>query len=223
MSDEKSSSWLPCLSIGCLTVLLLTVGTGWYAYNRFTTAARGFAADGIEYIVDAAATDMKLSDKDKKELQGPIKALSARIRSGEIGLTAAAAIGKEIVESPVVNVVLIKGFEAKYLDKFKLDDKTRQQSHVILTRYAQAMNEKKVAESDQKPIEAIMFEEKVDKRGQKRRSLRETLSKEEMQKCLLLMRDAADKAKIPDQAFDYDLAKELQNAIDKGIAAAAKP
>ncbi|MBF0410515.1 MAG: hypothetical protein HQM10_24430 [Candidatus Riflebacteria bacterium] len=218
MSGEKKSNWMTFLGIGCLVIIVGGSIGGYLLYLKIIAGMKEVAAVGIEQIVESGVTSMQLSEQEIKKLMVPVKNFTKKIRASEVSVENVANVGQALVKSPVFPALSSIMFENKYVKTSDIPEAHKQKSHVIVTRFVKGIIDEKIGRDEVANVSDILMEE-VTKNGKKIKTMKQKLSNDDLYKCMRLMNTIANDAKIPDQAYEVDLAAELEKAISKGMAA----
>lgn len=218
--EEKKSSAMKYVGIGCLVVVLVVVIGGYVAYIKLKAGALGIAGKAVEIVAEAAMEGLPADEK--AAAMAPVKAFTEKVSAGEVSAAQVMAVAKQFAEGPAVTAIRVRGFEAKHLEPSKLSDKEKEVGKLNASRFVRGVVKDKIGKDKIKELNDILTEQVEQKQNGKTGTvtkLKATLTTEEIQKCLKLMKDAADKAKIKDKKYKNDLPAMIQKAIDAGMAA----
>ncbi len=198
---------------GCLIVLavllVLAAAAGIYVAMKW----KGWAASAAKATVRAAVQDSQLSEDQKQRVIKRIDTLADDFESGKLTTEQLAEVFKAIAESPLLPVGMVKAAEEKYIKPSALSDTEKADGIRSLQRLARGVHEKKIPTSGLEDVLAPI--QTTGANGQKQ--LKEKVTTEELKDFLARAKKKADDANIPDEAFEVDIASELEKAIDKAI------
>ncbi len=204
---------------GCLIALGIVAFLGIVAGIYVALHWRGWAADAAKAGVRSAVQQSQLSDDQKQRIIARIDSLANDFDSGKLSVDQMVAVLKEIGESPLLPLGMVKAAEAKYIKPSALTAEEKTAGVRSLQRMARGVYEKKIPSSAMD--EVITPISTTGLNGQKK--LKETVTTEELKTFLAAAKKKADDAAIPDEAFEVDVAAEIEKAIDKALGQTPAP
>jgi len=191
---KKSSPLIKIFAIGCLSIIIMgAFGVYWITQN-----IKGLVASGAGKIVELVVDETPLPEQEKKEIMKPINNFIAQYKDGKISDLEGQAVLKKLAEGAVFQAAALRLFEAVHIEKSSLPDEAKQTAKITLSRYRKAFLDKifKNTEGDLEAINKIITYEERSADETKHR-LKKSLTPEELQQCLEIMKTQADLAKIP--------------------------
>lgn len=212
LPTERSGCSKFMMGCGCALAGLLVIVTGisvWVAMNWKT-----WTADWSKAVTAQVVAQSSLSPEDKARIIKRIDSLADDFKSGKLTLEQAKRVMEQIAQSPLFPIAMVMAAEEKYVKPSGLsaDDKTAAQ--VTLQRLASGAFEKKIPEADLQEVMQLLMQKQPDGRDQ----LKQTLTDVELIAFLDKAKEKADKASVPDEPFDVNIADELEKAIDRALA-----
>jgi len=184
---------------------------GFVVYKNAGKWARAGGAKIAMVAVDAVVDSSPLPDAEKAAIKKPLENLVNEFKAGDMDLEQFGTVLKTLADGPLMTLITLRTFELMYIEKSALSDEEKEAARVTVSRYAEGKTSGKIEGTS---IQDIVWEETTDEEGNTTNKLKETLSPEELQQCLTIMKTAADEASIADQKFPMDIGA----AIEKGIA-----
>ena len=197
--------------IGCLGVVVVLIIAGVVVVKNFKSigcsAGAKLATAAVEVVVDQSG----LSGAEKAEIMKPVKELAKEFKNEELTVKELGSILSKVAEGSLPTLLSMRSFEILYLEKSSLDAAAKKAASVTVSRYTQGHVTAKIKDSD--GIQGIIWENTTNAEGEATKSLKEALTPEELQKCLAIMKKAADDAGIADKKFEIDIAGALRKSI----------
>lgn len=215
---SKGSKVLSCLGVGCLVLLVAGVASGYYVWIKKDEWARRAAAFTAEKMFEGVVDGLNIPEKEKKAVMKPVRAFAQEIREGKVSMEQGTAVMQALVKGPLVVILMLRAFETKYLEPSALSEEEKENARVQISRYAHGLVTEKIPQKETDKISAIVAVTTADSHGNTKKTLKESLSDEEVRQCLKIMKTATAEAGIPEREFKFDVTKEIQKAIAKGMA-----
>ncbi|MBC7821658.1 MAG: hypothetical protein IAG10_32630 [Planctomycetaceae bacterium] len=192
-------------ALGCL--LLVVVGIGvWVAMNWKT-----LSADFTKKVAADAVAQSSLAPEDKVRVLNRINQLADDFKDDKVSLEQLGKVMEEIAKSPLLPLGLLMVADEKYLKPSGLSDDDKEAGRRTLQRFARGAFEKSIADGDVKEVMKLLTDRQAD--GSEK--LKERLTDAELEAFLAKAKEKADAADVPDEAFEVNIADELEKAIDK--------
>jgi hypothetical protein len=189
--------------------------------QRVKGFALGLAATGITTVSEELFKDLNMPQDEVKAAMAPVEAFAEKVRQGEVSIEQALAVGQAIGEGHVPPLVMARGFEAKHLTASGLSDEEKAAGHIATTRFAKGVASDAIAKGDREAVMEMLTERitTTGSGGQRhtKTQFKETLTDEELRGVIAKMKQLADDAGISDQAFQVDMAAEIEEAIQHGM------
>lgn len=201
------------IAFGVLAFLGLCAGI--YVWMHW----RGWAADAAKAGVRSAVQQSQLSEDQKSRIIKRIDSLANDFDSGKLSVDQMVDVLKQIGESPLLPLGMVKAAEEKYIKPSALTAEEKAGGVRSLQRMARGVYEKKIPNSAMEEVIAPI--ETTGTNGQKQ--LKDKVTTEELKTFLAAAKKKADDAAIPDEAYEVDVAAEIEKAIDKALGQAPAP
>jgi hypothetical protein len=199
---------------GCLiaiVVVLVLIGAGvFFVVANF----RSLAARAISYVIATTIENSDLPVDQKQKLVARIDRLRDDFIAGKITDEQLKRIAEEIVDGPLMPVGMMLFINEKHVAPSGLSEQEKQEARLTLQRVARGLNEKKITTTKLDPAWRVIST--TDSKG--KRELKKSVTDAELRDFLKLAKKEADDAKIVDAPLDVDLAKELDEAIERAMA-----
>jgi len=199
------------VGIGCLGVIVVLIISGVVVVKNIKNIGRSAGAKLATTAVEAIVGKSGLSEAEQTEIMKPIRELANEFKKEEITLDELGSILSKVANGSLPTLLSMRSFEVLYLEKSSLDAAAKNAASVTVSRYTQGHATAKI--NDSEGIQGIVWEKTTDAAGKVTNSLKETLTPEELQKCLAIMQKAADDAGIADKKFEIDIAGALRKSI----------
>ena len=199
------------VGIGCLGVIVVLIISGVVVVKNIKNIGRSAGAKLATTAVEAIVGKSGLSEAEQTEIMKPIRELANEFKKEEITLDELGSILSKVANGSLPTLLSMRSFEVLYLEKSSLDAAAKKAASVTVSRYTQGHATAKI--NDSEGIQGIVWEKTTDAAGKVTNSLKETLTPEELQKCLAIMQKAADDAGIADKKFEIDIAGALRKSI----------
>lgn len=162
-------------------------------------------------VVAQSLNETELPEEQKDKLIARIRNLGDDFISGDLTLEDMEQIGRRMADSRAIIAGGILYFiETEILDKAEIDDETRIAAKRAVQRLARGVVEEKI---DVEQLEAIVSEF-TEERPDGKKVLKSDFSKENVDKLIESASDLADEAEVPDEAYEVDLATEVDGIIE---------
>ncbi len=192
-------------ALGCLLLVVAVIGT-WVAMNWKT-----LVADGTKKVAADVVAKSTLDPDDKKRVLNRINQLADDFKDGRVSKEQLGKVMEEIAKSPLLPLGLLAIADEKYIKPSGLSGDEKEAGRRTLQRFARGTFEKRIADNDAKEVMKLLTDRQAD--GSEK--LKERLTDPELTTFLAKAKEKADAAKVPDEAFDVNIADELDKAIDK--------
>jgi hypothetical protein len=214
---RKRSFWQTCL-IGCLGTLavavMLAVVAGVWVSRHWRDWFAGIGSQVVNQGIDAS----DLPAKEKVEVKEQVERVANAFRQGQISNEQAARIIRQVVESPLMPMIVVMAVDKHYFDRSGLSDEEKKQGRVTLQRFARGVFDKKI---DEKGIDSVMMHV-ADRQGQGNWELREHVSDQDLRAALAAAKARADEAGIGEAPQNVDPSDEIKRIIDESLQQASK-
>ncbi len=197
-----------CLIVTLICLAILVIGGTYLALNYRSLAARGAA-----YLVKKTIEASELPADQKQALISRVDRLRDDFLAGKVSDEQLKRILEEIVEGPLLPVGVVLFIEQQHVAPSGLSDQEKQDARLTLQRLARGVIEKKIPYANLDPLFAAIST--TDGKGH--RELKKKLTDTELRDFLTLARHEIEAAKVSEEPLKIDLAKELDEAIDRAM------
>lgn len=218
----RSNRTIPC-ALGCLAVVVVLGVLGWLAVR----AAQQAFYTGVAATVREAGREilggLQLPEEESAAALGVIERFADRVEAGEVSLAQARNIAQALNQGPLPAYLTARAFELKYIEGADLAPEKAAAARQAVSRFAHGLMTGAVAQERVEEVLEPVTETTTDPQGKETKQLKASLTSEELDRALAAMREAADRAEIPQQQYEIDVAAALQDALDQGMADRAAP
>ena len=214
MPDEEKRG-MGCFAKGCLVVAVLLVVFSIVLYFKAGDWGRAAAAWTMNMTAEATLKNMKLPEDERKAAMEVIREFTQKVRENKISAVQGQRIAERIMEGPVAVVIATRMCEVAYVEPADLDEQKKKAAHVTVSRFAHGIATEQIPRKKGDAIKDIVMEPNPANPNQQK--LRESIKPEELEKCLTLMKEAADEADIERREYAIDIAAEIRKAIQAGM------
>lgn len=204
--------------VGCLVVLgvvlLAAVIGGVWVYNNWRT----FAADAGSEAIVAVIEDSQLAQDQKDAIIARVDTLAEDFKTGLIDFEDLANVAVELAESPLLPLGAVTLAQHKYVQPSNLTDEEKAAAELALGRYARGIFEETIDMDDINKVLAPISDQ--DFEGNLELKKPENVTEDELREFIALAKASADEAQIPEEAFELDIAAEVNKAIDQALGIA---
>lgn len=208
---------------GCLVVvgiiLVLLIGGGIYAAMNW----KNWAAMGIKAGTEAAVQESQLPPEQKQRVIASINQVADDFKSGKVSTDQLGKVMQEVMEGPVLPVGLVMAAESKYVIPSGLTTEEKDGAKRTLQRLARGIYEKKITDTDLDPIVQPITKPRVQVNvsgtGKPNRDwqFKESATDAEVKDFLTRAKAKVDEKQVPDEAYNVNVADELDKAIAKAL------
>jgi len=210
----KRSCFVTCLIvfvIGSILFVLVGAGIAWYVYSNRHDIGANLASVAIKSVVEQS----DMSPEDKRAVLEQTDRVVEAFREKRIDLTDIERIFKQLSESPLFQVVIIKAVDSAYVKKSGLTDEEKAAATLTLQRIGRGLFEESIEMED---IEAAIDTIAVKgPQGEQQLKPPEQVSDEELRKMLAELKQVADENEVPNEPFDVDIAEEFKRVVDDAL------
>ncbi len=218
MASENRSGCFRAFIVSVLVVFGVAVALAVVIYMKAGDIGRSVAAFGLEHGVEAIVNELQFPKDEADSILTTVKALAARIKSGEVSAEQAKTVLGELMSSNFVQILLIRGFEVSHLKNSALAAEEKERGRQDAERFMQGLIQKKIPAEALRRLEGIIVERKgVTGSSPGSQNIKSKLTDAEVQQAIQIMKEEADKAQIPMALEKVDFAKELQSIVDTGL------
>jgi hypothetical protein len=202
------------IAIGCLTALILFGVLGFTVYKLSGQWLRSAGASLAVKLIESGLIQYNFPEEEQQAILAPLNELAEDIKMKQISLSQLEAIGEEFLAgTTVMSMIEMRAFQLRYIEQENLSAEAKNIAYTISERYAKGIATEQIGKTNTQ-INAIILEPDPDEPGRQR--MTESITLNDLAKCLAHMKNAADTANIPDQSYPIDLATHIREAIEKG-------
>ena len=225
-SGSKGSGALKIVGIGCLGVILIPGIIGLLAWQKYQAVGgldgliKAGGGKAVEIVVNEVAAEMlegmKIPEADRAAILAPIEGLGEKIAQGDIKVDQIDEFAKTLAEGPIFGVLMAEGFAHSYLQNSSLNGEEMSRALLTINRFQQGFVNQTIDTDQLSDLEEYVLQEVSSDNYH----LKNTLSDDDLESSLALMKKAADRASIPMTTSPIDIAGLLQSTIDAALEAA---
>ena len=176
---------------------------------NWRTFVSNFTVDLAMQAVDQSQIPPEGKERIRKRLDG----LADDFKAGRLSKEQIGKIIEKVVQSPLIVVAVVTSAETQYVKPSGLSEDDKQAAHRTLERLGRGIFERKIAPDQQDEVMQKVMQEN----GENRKQLKQKMTDDEVRAFLAKAKEAADKAEIPDEPFEIDIAAEFEKAIDTAL------
>lgn len=189
-------------------VLVLVVAAGLVLLNLRSIGSRIAA-----YVVKRAVEQSDLPADQKRGLIARVDRLREDFVEGRITDEQLKRIGDEVLEGPLLPVGMVMFLDQEHVAKSGLSEVEKSAAKLTLRRLSRGFIEKTIRPASLDAVFATISG--PDEQG--KRQIKKHLTDTEIRDFLTLAEREVEKAKVPVEPLEIDLAKELDAAIERGM------
>ena len=218
-STKRASVRRGSLLSGCLialaVVVILAIAGGLFVMTQW----RGWAASAVTAGMKVAVEELELSDEDQQRILARVDELAEDFKAKNVTLDQLGDVAVKLYESPLKQAVAVYAVEKNYFEDSGLSAEEKADASLQLGRLARGMYEEKISNDE---MQEAMDEIVVRTIGNDEVTLRdpETVDDDDLRRLITEVKAAADKAEIPNEPFEIDIAAEFIKAIDEALGVA---
>lgn len=197
------------MGCGCAMGVLLLILTGlgvWIFLNW-----KQLAADFTKQVAADAVAKSSLPAEDKARVLKRINQLADDFQTEKVSFEQLKQVFQKVAESPLLPLGMVMAADEKYLKPSGLSNDEKDEGRRTLQRLARGAFEKRIPQNDTQEVMKLVMERQPD--GSER--LKQQLTDDELKAFLEKAKEKADAASVPDEAFEVNIADELEKAIDQ--------
>ncbi|MFN7021614.1 MAG: hypothetical protein ACK4WH_09840 [Phycisphaerales bacterium] len=204
---------------GCLIAfavfLVLLIGAGVFVAMKW----KGWAADAVVAGTTQMVNDSDLPADQKQRILAKVRTLGDDFKSGKVSVDQMTGVLQKIAESPLLPVGVMFGMDKAYLAPNKdLSDDEKTAAKRSMQRFARGVVEKKIPMETMQTVLAPISDPNVsNKPGNFRLKKPDKVTTDELKQFVANAKAEADKANMPDEAYELNVANEVEKVIDEGL------
>jgi len=206
-SSGKGCKWL---AIGCfVTALVLLLVASVASFWIYKNSSR-LIADGAVTVGEQMVNEMDLPPEQSDQIVDRIKGLGEQYKEGKITLEDLVEVGEELSkDEDVIMSGIVYFVDSQVLEEAPIDDDLRAEVRRMTHRLARGVIEDQIELDDLKPLMDGIVKKTAD--GYE---LDPDVSQEDFENVLESAKTIADQAEIPDEPYEVDFMKEVDEVID---------
>ena len=186
-------------------IVLIAVCAGIYVALNW----KGWAATAAYAASQAVVQDSGLPEDQRAGILSEVRQLGDDFKTGKITTQQMGLIVQTISEGPLLPLAGVQAARTKYIEPSNMKPKEKADAILNLQRLARGMYEKKIPKEDVNDIVKPVSDLKPNGRW----ALKANLTRLELDQFIANAKARADKADIPKEPFDLNIADELKKAI----------
>lgn len=198
-----------CLK-GCLIVVAVIVALfvifGVVAFFQWRGWATAMATTAIEQSLDAS----NLPAQEKLEVERELGRVMEAFKANEITVPQFGEIITALLESPLLNMIVVSVIEAQYLDKSDLNAEEIAAGRITLRRFVSGVIDERINEEDIEKVLSHIADLQPDGTW----IFRQQVSDEDLRAMLASAKKEADAAEIPEDVAEVDPSEEVRQIVD---------
>ena len=202
-----------CLVKGLVILVVLVIVVALVIKFWVIPKAAGWIADGARYVLVEGVKEMRLPSAQESRIIQDIDRVTNEYKAGRITTEQLAHILEEIDQSPLLHMGAVYMIQALHIDRSGLSDAQKEDATRAVQRFARGIYEGQLPGSAMEQLQAPIYT--TDQDGH--RHVKETLTDEELLALVDELKQKADEAGVPDEAFEFDIAEEFHQAINRAL------
>ncbi|TWU25641.1 hypothetical protein [Bythopirellula polymerisocia] len=195
---------------GCLIVLAIFVALAVIFGVVASFKWRGWVASVATIAIEQSLDASNLPAQEKIEVQQELNRVIDAFQAKQISGPQLEEIMTALVESPLLNTLVVSVIEAQYLDKSGLDAEEIAAGQMTLRRFVSGVLEDKIKEEDIDGVMSHIATRQPDGTW----VFREQVSDEDLRAMLAAAKADADAAEIPEDVEEVDPSEEVRRIVD---------
>lgn len=206
--SPRSSCLRGCM-IGLLVFVALLVIAGIVIWQHW----RDWAATIGERAIDELLAEAQLPDAEQQDIKHQVGRVTEAFRSGRMSTEQLAGLVERISKSPLMTSIVASAVNVNYIARSNLSDEEKREAGQTVRRFLRGVVTQRIDEPSADV--AMMYVAVRDSTGSWK--LKERISDHELREFLSAAKTAADKARISDEAEDFDPSDELKRIVDEAL------
>lgn len=209
----------PKKSLGCFKGCLIVCGIlfvlflifSFMAYKNWRKWTGSLASQAIEQSLEAS----KLPDQEKAEVKQELQRVIDAFQENKLTGEQMASIMTSLMQSPLMNTLIVSIVEKQYLDRSELTDDEKENGVVELNRFVSGMFQEKLHEQDFDDVIQHIATKKSDGEWELRNP--DQVSDDDLRAMIATAKAKADAAEIPAEIETVDPSDEVRRIIDEAL------
>lgn len=174
------------------------------------------AAAGINVATENLVAQSGLPQDQKDRIVKKVHGFTDDFKAGKITSQQFAELAQTVSDSPLLPLGIAMAANEKYFKTSKLTDEEKAAGLTAIRRFARGVVDEKIKPEEMQT--AMTYISTV--KGHNSYELKKSVPDEDLRKFIAEVKDRADKAAIPEDAADINVADEVEKVIDKTLATA---
>ena len=224
------------VGIGCLIglgiILLFAVIGGIKIYFDVKNAGgmdnyvRQKSAEELQYRINAAVDALPLNTPEKQSITTPVRLLAERMAKGDVSVKQSSLLVVKTFQSPAIEAIIALLFQNRNIDT------KDEEAKLTVNRFVSGLLDGKISPTDAAGFLQLILTEpgilpeirrggdQLKQETAQKLKFKDNISLEDRNKCLELMKSAADRAAIPFARRDLNFTPVVTQIINQATAAA---
>jgi hypothetical protein len=215
---ERRSGWKSCLT-GCLIVCVILAVIAILIGLWIRSNWRDIASSVGTTVIAKGINSSQLPVEEKQQIMVEVERIAKAVRDNAISQKQFQVLVNELVESPLMTLVVATAIEQGYIAKSGLTAEEKAAGGVTLNRFIRGALDDKIKEPG---IDAAMAHV-ADRDAGGEWQLRQKLTDDELKAFLAEAKKQADEAGIPEQPAAIDPSEEVKRIVDEALNVPAPP
>ena len=215
----KRNGWVKIFILSVLLLVTLAVAAGTIAIKKLKENSPRIIAKMVEISAEGLFIKIELPQSERTAAMKEIRRFTQQIRDGQVSLQQGSQVITALGDQSFIGAIMIRGFEAGYINASALSPDERQAAHKTLTRFMHGSVEEKISSETYDEIMQMISDEQTDGIQKGQRTLKKSITTNELKTVLMKMEKAADDAGIENREYAFNMAEIIRDLIQKGMKA----
>lgn len=203
------------ISLGVIFGLMILSCAGCLTLMYFKS--KPFMAEVFRDMATAPLASKQLPDGQRQRITANVDRVMNGVKDGQINLIQVTAMIGELSNGTFADLTVIELGRSQIAALLRQDEKRWEEASLVIDRFARGVSEGRISQS--RIDSALRHISQSDEQGD--REAKQSLTEVEAEDFLEAALKEADRARIPNERFQVDLAGELQRSIDKVLVGGA--
>lgn len=208
---ESQAGLATAFLIAIISVVVIFVAAGVYAVKN----RQIWIAHGITAAMNAVIKNSRLPTREKTQVTDIIYRINKGYLRGEITAAELGLIFEGLAKCPALTIGLVIQFEQTYVAPSNLNSNEKSAANTELNRLARGLSDGKIGwQISETILNRISY---PDENGKYHLKSPGAVSDAEIRLVIAAVKDAADKAGIPEQRIEIDISDEFQKSVEAAL------
>ena len=208
---ESQAGLATAILIAIVSVVVIFVAAGVYAVKN----RQIWIAHGITAAMNAVIKNSRLPTQEKTQVTDIIYRINKGYLRGEITAAELGLIFEGMAKCPALTIGLVIQFEQTYVTPSDLSNNEKTAANNELNRLAHGLSNGKIGwQITETILNRISY---PDEDGRYHLKAPSQVSDAEIRQVITAVKDAADKAGIPEQRIEIDISDEFQKSVEAAL------